>query len=180
LRDSLSLYYKFLKLRLLGAMGKFTSLHCTQIIVSIFAVFFFLFPAALSAYTQTLSIKGDNVHLRTGPGTQYKIKWEYGDGFPVEVVERQGEWVKTKDFEGDTGWIHDSLLVNIAHAVVKANKNKDENINIRNGPGSDYEVIGKAYYGVVFKVLQHQSGWVEVQHESGLKGWVSSNLLWGH
>ncbi|NOR25987.1 MAG: hypothetical protein GQ542_16690 [Desulforhopalus sp.] len=29
------------------------------------------------------------------------------------------------------------------------------------------------------RILRHQSGWVEVHHESGLTGWISLNLLWG-
>jgi SH3-like domain-containing protein len=136
--------------------------------------------SAISLHAEMLSVKSDKVHLRSGPGTDFSIQWNYSSGFPVEVIERKGDWLKVKDFEDDTGWMHKSLLINRAQTIVKANRNKDEKINIRNGPGSGNKVVGMAYYGVVFRILQHQSGWVEVQHDSGLKGWVSSNLLWGH
>lgn len=132
-----------------------------------------------SVYAEMLSIKGDGVNLRTGPGKKYSVKWEYGSGFPVEIIERNGDWLKVKDFEDDTGWLHKSVLINTPQAIVKANKNSEEKINIRQGPGSDNKIVGKAHYGVVFKILGHQSGWVEVSHESGVTGWVSSHLLWG-
>ena len=138
------------------------------------------FFTATSLNAEMLSVKGDKVHLRSGPGTDYSIQWEYSSGFPVEVIERKGDWLKIKDFEKDTGWMHKSLLINKPQTIVKANRNKNQKINIRNGPGSGNKIVGKAYYGVVFRILRHQTGWVEVQHESGLKGWVSSNLLWGH
>ena len=142
-------------------------------------VIFLIFSASLSR-AELLSIKGDSVNLRSGPGTNYGVLWEYGEGFPVEVLERKNDWVKIKDFEDDTGWVHKSLLADRPHVIVKANKNKDEKINIRQGPGAEYKIVGKAYYGVVFEAIHQQSEWVNVKHESGLSGWISARLLWGY
>lgn len=144
----------------------------------VFLLYIFVY-SSISAHAEMLSVKNDGVNLRTGPGTKYSVKWEYGSGFPVKIIERKGEWLKVKDFEDDTGWLHKSVLTNSLQTIVKANKNSEEKINIRRGPGSNNKIVGKAYYGVVFKVLSHQSGWVEVSHDSGLTGWVSSNFLWG-
>lgn len=128
---------------------------------------------------EMLSVKGEGVNLRTGPGKQYDVKWIYGSGYPVELLERTGEWYKVVDFEDDTGWLHTSVLANTLHAIVKANRDNAEKINIRRGPGSDTKIVGKAHYGVVFKVVGRQSDWIKVQHESGLTGWVYWQLLWG-
>ena len=137
------------------------------------------FFCAASIRAEMLSIKGDSVHLRNGPGKEYSVLCEYGSGFPVEVLEKKGNWLKVRDFEKDSGWIHKSLLVKSPQVIVTANKNKEGTVNIRKGPGSDQKIVGKAYYGVVFKVIRQQAGWIEVLHESGLSGWVSSRLLWG-
>jgi SH3-like domain-containing protein len=40
--------------------------------------------------------------------------------------------------------------------------------------------VAKAHYGVVFKTLKKKSGWVKVQHEKGVTGWVKRSLLWGY
>lgn len=146
----------------------------------LFLCFFFFISAAGFLQAEMLSIAGDKVNLRSGPGKKYSVKWEYGSGFPVEVIERKNNWVKIRDFEKDTGWVHESLLTNEPHMIVKANKNTDKRVNIRNGPGSENKIVGKAHYGVVFKTIEHQEKWIKVRHESGLSGWISSGFLWGY
>lgn len=126
------------------------------------------------------SVKGDNVNSRKGPGTKYSIKWEYGTGMPLKILQRNNNWVKIQDFENDTGWIHKSLLHYKPHVIVKANKNKNKKINIRKGPSTKNKVVGEAYYGVVFETLDQKSGWIRVKHETGLVGWVNEQLLWGY
>ena len=106
-----------------------------------------------NVFAEMLSIKGDKVNMRSGPGADYRIEWKYGKGFPLKVISRKGKWCKVQDFENDTGWIFASLLSKKPHMVVKANKNKDQKINLRSGPGTEYKVVGKAYYGIVFETL---------------------------
>ncbi len=132
-----------------------------------------------NSYAQMLSVTGDKVNLRSGPGLNYSVKWEYGNGFPLKVKTKKGKWLKVEDFERDTGWIFASLLEDTPHMIVKVNKNKDKKINIRSGPGTNYKVVGKAYYGVVFETIDQKKGWAKVEHESGLVGWIKRSLLWG-
>jgi SH3-like domain-containing protein len=128
---------------------------------------------------EMVSISGDDVNLRSGPGTKFGVKWRYGSGFPLRVLEKKGEWLKVEDFESDTGWLHKSLVGKSGHMIVKVNRDSDGRINIRSGPGTNFKVIGMAHYGVVFRTLKQQRGWVQVRHESGLEGWVERSLLWG-
>lgn len=143
------------------------------------SVFFIVFLAS-TAFAEMTSVKGDKVNLRKGPGTKYSIVWEYGNGYPLQVVKKQGNWIKTRDFERDTGWIHKSLLQYSPHVIVKVNKNNKGKINIRKGPGTSNPVVGKAQYGVVFKTVQRKSGWINVKHDTGLTGWIKESLLWGY
>lgn len=132
------------------------------------------------AAAEMMSVKGDRVNLRSGPGIQYEIKWEYGSGFPVEIVKKQGDWLQVKDFEAETGWIHVSHLHKKQQMIVKANKGQERTINIRSGPGSENPIVAHAYYGVVVTRLKEKAGWVKVQHDSGLTGWINGSLLWGN
>lgn len=129
---------------------------------------------------EMLSVKGDKVNLRKGPGTEFSVIWEYGNGFPLKIIEKKGNWLKVKDFENDTGWIHNSLVREDPQMIVKVNRGRLETINIRSGPGTKNNIVGKAFYGVVFKTLEKNSGWVKVKHESGLIGWIKNSLLWGY
>lgn len=147
----------------------------------LFALFIFTFISVASTATAEMtSVKGDKINLRKGPGTKYSILWEYGNGYPLQVIKKQGNWVKIKDFEKDTGWIHKSLLQYSPHVVVKVNRNTNGKINIRKGPSTSKSIVGKAQYGVVFKTVKRKSGWINVEHESGLKGWIKESLLWGY
>lgn len=132
-----------------------------------------------ASFAEMLSVNGDSVNLRSGPGTNYDVKWEYGKGFPLKVVSRKGDWVQVTDFENDTGWIYRPLLVDKGHMIVKMNKDKNSKINIRSGPGTRYKIVGKAYYGVVFETLEQRDGWAKVKHETGLVGWIKRSLIWG-
>lgn len=154
---------------------RMTSKQVTSLLTFSLFTLFSLSPAI----AKMASIQGVKVQLRSGPGTQYTAKWQYGDGFPFKIIDRKGKWIKIKDFENDTGWIYKKYTANTGHMIVKANKGKKRKINIRKGPATKYKVIGQAYYGVVFKTLEQKQGWAKVKHESGLTGWVKRSLLWG-
>lgn len=126
-----------------------------------------------------VSVSGEKVNLRKGPSTSDPIIWELGKGFPLKVVGSKGSWYKVSDFENDVGWIYKNLVSRKPHLIVKVNKNSKDQINIRSGPGTAYQVVGKAQYGVVFETLQRKSGWVKVRHETGFTGWIKRSLLWG-
>ena len=138
-----------------------------------------LFFSVSSALAKMVSVVGDNVNLRSGPGTKYSVKWKYGSGFPLKVLEEKGGWLKVEDFEGDSGWLYEKLTSRNGHMIVKVHKNQNKKVNIRSGPSTKYKIVGKAYYGVVFTTIKQQNGWAHVKHDSGLEGWIKRSLLWG-
>ncbi len=46
-------------------------------------------------------------------------------------------------------------------------------VNLREGPGIGYRIIGKAYLRDTFEVLSEKPGWMRVRLESGIEGWMS-------
>ena len=40
-------------------------------------------------------------------------------------------------------------------------------------------VIARLAYGEVLKTLKRSGGWIKLQGQNGLRGWVSRSLLWG-
>lgn len=138
-----------------------------------------LFILSTVSFAEMKSTTGETTYVRSGPGENYSVKWEYGNGFPLKIISKKGQWVKVQDFENDGGWVKSSTLNNGPTTIVKVNKGKNKKINIRNGPGTNYKVIAQAYYGVVFKKKEEQKGWIKVRHESGVEGWINSSFLWG-
>ena len=58
-----------------------------------------------------VSLGADRVNVRFGPGKQYPINWVFArKDLPVEIVAEFDTWRKIRDFDGEEGWIHSSLL----------------------------------------------------------------------
>jgi SH3-like domain-containing protein len=125
------------------------------------------------AMAERLAIKSDIANIRSGPGTDTEVLWQVEKYYPLEVVHKQGDWYLFKDFEGDEGWIHKSLVAPLDTVVVKG-----DNCNVRSGPGTDNEIRFVAERGIPFKVLKRQGDWVEIQHADGDTGWIHKNLTW--
>lgn len=140
---------------------------------------FLIFSFPSQSLAQIHSVKSDKLHLRSGPSENHSIKCVYSKGFPVKVLQQQGDWVQVTDFENETGWVSKQLLSQTPHVIVSANKGVNKKINIRSGPGVKHPVIGQAYYGVVFSSLGKKGDWRKVRHRSGVSGWIQQNLLWG-
>lgn len=128
--------------------------------------------AAMAA--EMVSVNRDRIHMRAGPGTKHESKWMLGQGYPLEVTGRSGQWLKVRDFERDIGWVYRPLVSKRAYHVVKAPV-----ANLRSAPSPRARVVGRLEYGETLRTLQRKSGWVKVREEGGRTGWVSRSLLWG-
>ena len=47
-------------------------------------------------------------------------------------------------------------------------------LNVRQGPGADYSVIGVVYAGESYTLLEELEGWYKIEFEDGKEGWVSA------
>ena len=137
-------------------------------------VVFIIFLVGIAG-ARMVSVAGNVVNMRSGPGKNYPVVWELGKGFPLKIVQTKGSWIKVTDYENDSGWIFKELVDRSAHLVVKK-----KIVNIRSGPGKNYKIIRQAKKGVVFKTVERKKDWVKVRHEeSKLTGWIKRSLLWG-
>jgi SH3-like domain-containing protein len=142
-----------------------------QVLCAALTGFFLMTTAAHGA--QYVSVSKDGVNMRSGPDTKQEILWEVFKGFPLKVLELKGKWVHVVDFEGDKGWIYSPLLSKKKTVIVTANV-----VNMRVGPGKDYEIMASVKYGVVFTPIDREGDWVQVKHEDGTSGWIYKKLLW--
>lgn len=124
---------------------------------------------------QWVSVRNDNVNMRSGPGTNSTILFKLAQGYPLQVLERRGNWLRVQDFEGDRGWIGRSVTGNTPHHIVKSTR-----INLRSGPGTQHPIVGSAQYGDILRTTRRQGDWVQVQNPNGRgTAWVASSLVWG-
>jgi SH3-like domain-containing protein len=121
-----------------------------------------LVAGANVAQAERLSVKANIANIRSGPNTSDAVIWQVEKYHPLNVVKKKGHWYLFEDFEGDRGWIHDSLLANIEAVIVKNDK-----CNVRSGPGTDNDIRFTVDKGVPFKVLKKKRGLASC----GPRGW---------
>ena len=130
-----------------------------------------LFSSLSWAERWAVSVSVANV--RSGPGEHTDILWEVEKYYPLNVFEKSGKWYRFRDFEGDEGWIHKSLVNNIPTIITKKEK-----CNIRSGPGTGFSIVFTVEKGVPFKVIKSQGSWIYIEHADGDKGWIFNSLVW--
>ncbi|MEF7617570.1 SH3 domain-containing protein [Aquincola sp. MAHUQ-54] len=126
------------------------------------------------AHAREMVSVAKQVNMRSGAGTQHDALWLLEPGYPLQVVDRRGAWLRVRDFENDRGWVYRPLTNKVRHHVVKSKA-----ANIRQRPSTRAPILGRAVYGEVLKTVERREGWVKVRQSGGTQGWVANRLLWG-
>ena len=125
------------------------------------------------AIAERLTISSPIANIRSGPGSNYDIIWNVEKFHPLFILEKSGPWYHFRDFEGDEGWVHKSLLEKIPSVITIS-----EVCNVRSGPGAGFAIVFTVGKGIPFKVIKHQGNWIHVQHADGDQGWIHKTLVW--
>lgn len=121
-----------------------------------------------------VSVKKDNVNVRTGPSTDNPVSMELFAGYPLKVIKKQGDWYKVSDFENDSGWIYKSLVTRSDTVIINAKKS----VNMRSGPSTKSSIVADIERGVVLTKISQKGKWTQVRHSTGTVGWVYNPLIW--
>ena len=141
-------------------------------LVTSVALFIFSIAAAGQA-AEYVSVKKDEVNIRSGPSTNDNVIWQVFESFPLEVLKRDGKWVHVEDFEGDKGWIYETLISSNKTVIVNV-----DTANMRSGSSTDNPVVATVKKGVVFDALEMKGDWIKVRYKNEITGWIHNSLLW--
>lgn len=148
-------------------------------------------PTATPVPGQQAAIGEDLVNLRAGPGTDYAIIAQLTIGAELQVVGRsvENDWFFVQPEDGDSGWVFASYLTGLndleALAVVTPDPNilplaevSEELVNLRSGPGAEYEVLSQLSQGQMLAVVgRNEAGdWLAVKFGSDA-GWIFGELV---
>ena len=122
-----------------------------------------------------VSLASNEVRVRTGPSLRYPIRWIYRrDHLPVEVIQEFDTWRKVRDAEGDSGWVHQSMVSGERYALVKG----EANLGVRKEAEPAGGVIAYLEPGVMAAVSACKGDWCRIS-SSGYDGWAERKFLWG-
>jgi len=139
----------------------------------VWITFFLLLVLGTVASAERLTVSVSIANIRSGPGEKYDIIWAVEKYHPLDVFQKSGEWYHFRDFEGDEGWIHKSLLNQFPSVITKS-----DNCNIRSGPDTSFEILFEVEKGIPFKVLERKGSWIHILHADGDKEWIHDSLVW--
>ncbi|MFH0997925.1 MAG: SH3 domain-containing protein [Pseudomonadota bacterium] len=122
---------------------------------------------------QRLSVSVPEAKIRSGAGNNFDVLWKSEKYYPFSVIKKVGEWYQIKDFQGDEGWVHQSLVGNAASVITAKDKN-----SLRSEPKPDAKVLFSVGPGIPFKVLKRNNKWILVEHADGDKGWIHESTVW--
>jgi SH3-like domain-containing protein len=150
--------------------------------VFLFYALLFLLPSTTLAANNSgleiprfVSLKSEEVNVRSGPGTRYPIQWVYRrGGLPVEVIDEFELWRKIRDVEGTSGWVHKTMLSGSRSVMIKGKQSR----LVTATPDPSGRAVLKAEPLVVGKLVECDKIWCRIQI-SGRKGWIEKKYLWG-
>lgn len=126
-----------------------------------------------SALAERLAIKSTTANVRSGPGKNYDVMWQVEKNHPILILKKQGQWYQFRDFEGDIGWVHTSLVGKTSTVITNREK-----CNVRSGPSTKFKIVFDVGKGIPFQVLERKKKWLHIRHADGDKGWIHQSLVW--
>lgn len=122
-----------------------------------------------------VSIKADEARMRTGPSTEFPVKWVFKRKLlPLKVVAVHEDWRKIQDPDGDQGWMHLSLISPDRTALVTGTGVGA----LRDEPQATARIAWRVEPGVVGRIEECQKGWCRLD-VAGRTGYIEAERLWG-
>lgn len=127
-----------------------------------------------------VSLRGNQVNLRVGPGLAYAVEWRYlKSGVPMEIVQEYDNWRRVRDPDGAEGWINQALLSGRRTAIVAPWQRGDgAPLPLLADAGERARVVARLEPGVIATLRACNGQWCEME-VSGRRGWIRQSLLWG-
>ena len=122
------------------------------------------------------STRSNETNVRAGPGQNYPIKFTFKiRALPVRVINEYDNWNEIEDFEGQNGWVTQSLLTKKRTLLVRTSKSF---VNVHSKDNDKSRVILRLENNVIGDYLKCVEGWCGIKID-GKKGWVQKIDLFG-
>jgi uncharacterized protein YraI len=113
--------------------------------------------------------------LRKGPGTGYEVIRTIPKNFRIDVVSREGPWLKVESLHGrEPGYLdeRDVRPVTAASTPSTVSSRAGEyittgEVNLRAGPGTKYKVLTRIPKNTRIHVVRTEGNWLRVESKTG-------------
>jgi N-acetylmuramoyl-L-alanine amidase len=141
-------------------------------------------------------VNGNNVNIRSGPGTNYERLTQFNKGVTLKVLDQKDSWLQVELPSGGRGWIAGWLVdfpgtptgtipdqntepsgIYMPSGVNRSALVMKPLVNVRSGPGEHYPVLREVYYGYRLTIIGEENNWLAVQLPDSSKGWIAAWLV---
>ena len=133
-----------------------------------------LLAAASLPVPRMVSLRADEVNVRSGPGVRYPVKWVFQRrDMPVEIIAEYDTWRKIRDWEGAEGWVHRAMVTGRRTIIVQ-----DREVTLRRGATDESPAVARLGQGMVARAEECGPNWCYLTVQ-GYEGWARRGGLWG-
>lgn len=127
----------------------------------------------------TATVTATTLNLRGQPSTQAELLGTLPHGTSLAVLQKQGDWYQVKTPSGQTGWVAGWLVevneqIQPGESVVTI---LNPDTNVRSGPGTSHEIIGRVQAGERYAVVKQEEDWFQIRLADGSLGYVAGWLV---
>ncbi len=122
------------------------------------------------------SLRSDDVNMRAGPGTRYRIDWVYKRrDLPVEIEREFDVWRWVRDADGIQGWVHQATLMGRRSFIVQK-----ADATLRSDANDSASAVAILKPGVIGRIRScaAASEWCDVQTGS-YRGYLRRDAVLG-
>lgn len=122
-----------------------------------------------------------DVPLRSGPGNFHEVIATLPKGIKINVVGKEGYWLKVESKHGGKPGYIDEQFATPATAAAQPSQLKSpsapvagqyrtlRDVDLRDGPGTKYPTVAKLPAGIKVNVVRAEGDWLRVESKKGGK-----------
>ncbi|MGI5881099.1 MAG: N-acetylmuramoyl-L-alanine amidase [Syntrophomonadaceae bacterium] len=142
--------------------------------------------------TPKVTVTGETVNLRSGPGTSYSKIGEAVRGDQLTLIEQQGDWYVVKNAAGTICYMSAAYAQTSNQSAATPGRQEtaaptntgswkiqilNGPINIRSGPGPNFDKVGMVEDQAVYSVTSKQDDWFQISLPGNKTAWVAGWLV---
>ncbi len=115
-----------------------------------------------------------DINVRKGPGTNYAVVAKIPKGVKVEIVGKEGDWLKVQSKHGNPPGYISAKYARPGNEQFKESNvpaqgayTTTADVNVRTGPGLNYKVVAKIPRETEVQVVGAEGEWLKVQSKHG-------------
>lgn len=122
------------------------------------------------------SLRAAETNVRSGPGPNYPIKFTFKlKAIPIRVINEYDNWSEIEDFDGQTGWVSQSLVTKKRTVMVRTSKSF---INMHSKNNEKSRILYHLENNVIGDYIKCSENWCAIK-VNNKKGWVQKSELYG-